>query len=201
MDLDERGETPFATDQSRHDVIHRAEHDHAEKGVETEVTVGNADLAELEITGERAQGNDDTEHAKRGVVHGTKNSETQCRAVTHERKIAAHGHVMIQANCRDWDDAQNHRGDAGSDHPGWERAIDEPLHSRPAGKERVSPEPDRRQVITVNRPADYFRDHVISGAEGERTEPKEKEIVGVPPIDRGLQYALHGHDKKHGLGS
>src|SRR5205814_2963778 len=101
MDLDERGETPFATDQSRHDVIHRSEHDHAEKGVETEVAVSNADLAELEVTRERAQRNDDTEHAKRGVGHGAKNRETQCRAVTHERKIAAHGHVMIQANCRD----------------------------------------------------------------------------------------------------
>src|SRR5438067_13853650 len=70
MDLDERGETPFATDQSRHDVIHRSEHDHAEKGVETKVTVSNADLAELEITGERAQRNDDAEQAKRGVRHG-----------------------------------------------------------------------------------------------------------------------------------
>src|SRR4029453_8725029 len=66
MNLDERGETPFAADQSRHDVIHRSEHDHAEKGVETEVTVGNADLAELEITGERAQRNDNAEHTKRG---------------------------------------------------------------------------------------------------------------------------------------
>src|SRR5438067_13892204 len=108
MDLDERGEPPFATDQSRHDVIHRSEHDHAEKGVETEVTVGNADLAELEITRERAQRNDNAKHAKRGIRHGAKNSETQCRAVTDERKIPAHGHMMIQSNCRDWDDAQNY---------------------------------------------------------------------------------------------
>src|SRR6267378_5153095 len=48
MNLDERGKAPFAPDQSRHDVIHRSEHDHTEKGVETEVTVSTTDLAELE---------------------------------------------------------------------------------------------------------------------------------------------------------
>src|SRR5437773_10035963 len=75
MNLDERGETPSATDQSRHDVIHRTEHDHAEKGVKSKMTVGNADLAELEVTRERTQRNDDTKYAKSGVGHGAKNSE------------------------------------------------------------------------------------------------------------------------------
>src|SRR5207253_8449109 len=62
------------------------------------------------------------------------------------------------------------------------------------------PESDCGQMITVNRSADHFRDHVIGGAESERTEPKEKEIVRVPPIDRRLQHTLHRNDKKHGLG-
>src|SRR5437868_9837388 len=103
MNFNERRKTPFATDQSRHDVIHRSEHDHAEKGVETKMTVGNADLAELEVTRERTQRNDDTKHAKRGIGHRTKNGETQCRAITHQRKIPSHGHVMIQSNGSDWD--------------------------------------------------------------------------------------------------
>src|SRR5256885_16483887 len=102
MNFNERRETPFATDQSRHDVIHRSEHDHAEEGIETEVAISDTDLAELEVTGERAQGNDNAEDAKRGVGHRTENGETQCRAVTHQRKIPAHRHVMIQSNRGDW---------------------------------------------------------------------------------------------------
>src|SRR5438128_9571877 len=107
MNLDERSETPFAPDQSRHDVIHRSEHDHAEKGVKTKMTVCDADLTELEVTRERAERNDDAEHAKGGIGHGTENGETQCRAVTHQRKIPAHGHMVIQSNRGDWDDTQN----------------------------------------------------------------------------------------------
>src|SRR5205814_10648274 len=161
MNLDERGEAPFATDQSRHDVIHRSEHDHAEKGVENKMTVGNADFAELEVTRERTQRNDDTKHAKRGVRHGAKNSEPECRAVTHERKIPAHGHVMIQANSGDWDDAQNHGRNAGGNHPGREWAVDEPLHSGPTGKKGIGPKTNRRQGIAINRSTDNFRYHVI----------------------------------------
>src|SRR5207237_6720035 len=67
MNLDERGEAPFATDQSRDDVIHRTEHDHAEKGVETEVTVSDTDLAELGVTGAGTQRTDHTENPKRRV--------------------------------------------------------------------------------------------------------------------------------------
>src|SRR6266536_5317214 len=54
-------------------------------------------------------------------------------------------------------------------------------------------------MIAINWPTDHFRNHIISGAETERSKPEEKEIVCVPPIDRGLQHALHRHDKKHGL--
>src|ERR1700745_2531457 len=107
--------------------------------------------------------------------------------------------MMIQSNCRDWDDAQNHGWDAGGDHPGREWAGDESLHSGPTGKKGIGPEPDCRQMIAINRSTDHFRDHVISGAEGERTEPKEKKIVRVPPINCGLHNALHRPNKNTGL--
>src|SRR5207237_3329333 len=113
MTVDGRGKAPFAPDQSRHDVIHRSEHDHTEKGVETEVTVSTTDLAELEVTRERAQRNDDAEQAKRGIGHRTKNGETQCRAVTHSRKIPWHSHVMLQPKSGDWDDSSSARCNRG----------------------------------------------------------------------------------------
>src|SRR5438046_8841871 len=106
MKYDEGGEAPFATDQSRHYVIHRSGHEHAEKGVETEGTVGNADLAELEITSERAQRNDNAKHAKRGIRHGANNNETQCPAVTHERTIPANREMMIQSSWPVWESSK-----------------------------------------------------------------------------------------------
>ena len=39
---------------------------------------------------------------------------------------------MIQADSRDWNHRQDHRGDAGGDHPRRERPIDEALHPGPA---------------------------------------------------------------------
>ena len=56
-------------------------------------------------------------------------------------------------------------------------------------------------MITVDRTADYFGDHVIRGAEGDRAEPEKHEIVCEPPADRGLHHALHRHDEQHCLRS
>src|SRR5947209_1069637 len=54
-------------------------------------------------------------------------------------------------------------------------------------------------MITVNRTADHFGNHVVRGAERDGAEPKEKQIVRVPPAHRRLQDSLHRHDKKHQL--
>ena len=55
-------------------------------------------------------------------------------------------------------------------------------------------------MVTVNRPANHFWNHVISGAEPDRAEPKEKEIVPEPPGHGRLHHALHRHHEKHDLG-
>ena len=54
MQLDQRRVTPFAADQSRHDVIHRSKHDHREKRVETEMRIGNARFGEVHISRHRS---------------------------------------------------------------------------------------------------------------------------------------------------
>src|SRR5467141_4982523 len=106
---------------------------------------------------------------------------------------------MIQTNGRDRDDRENGGRDARGDHPGWERTIDEPLHSGPAREERVSPESDRGQVIAVNRPANDFRDHIVGGAEPDRAEPEEKKIIREPPGHGRLHHTLDRDNEKHDL--
>src|ERR1043166_300659 len=44
--------TPFPADQTRHDVIHRAEDNHGEERVEPDVRVSDARFAEVDVTGE-----------------------------------------------------------------------------------------------------------------------------------------------------
>src|SRR5439155_14704826 len=58
---------------------------------------------------------------------------------------------------------------------------------------------DCRQMITVNGPADHFRNHVVRCAEPDRAEPEKEQIVRVPPTDCRLQNSLHRHDKEHQL--
>src|SRR5437870_12815572 len=102
---------------------------------------------------------------------------------------------MIQADGGDRNYREDGRRDTGRDHPSRERSIDEPLHSRPAREKRVAPKTDRRQMITVNRAADYFGNHVIRRAEGDGTEPEKEQIIRVPPADSRLQNSLHRHDE------
>src|SRR5437870_12812053 len=54
-------------------------------------------------------------------------------------------------------------------------------------------------MITVNRATDYFRDHVVSGPESDRAEPKKEEIIRVPPPDRRLHHALDRDHEEHCL--
>jgi len=67
MQFDQRGITPFTSNQSRHDVVHRAENDHGEKCVETEMRISNADLAELRVARDRAERNQNADDTKDGV--------------------------------------------------------------------------------------------------------------------------------------
>ena len=199
MELDQRCVFPFPPDQTRHDVIHRAEHDHGEKSVKPEMRIGDARLGKMKVPRARAERNQDAQQTKTGVGDRAENSEAQRRAITHERKISAHGHVMIQAHGRDRNDGKNAGRDAGGDHPGREWSIDQTLHSGPTGKKRVSPKTDRGQMVAVNRTPDHFRDHVISRAQTDRAEPEEHEVIREPPVHRRLHHALHRHDEKHDL--
>src|SRR5207237_9087317 len=79
--------------------------------------------------------------------------------------------------------------------------IDEPLHSGPTGEKRVGPETDCCQMITVNRAADHFRNHVISGSKPDRAEPEKEQIVREPPAHGRLDHALHRYDEEHQLRS
>src|SRR6266536_1573659 len=54
-------------------------------------------------------------------------------------------------------------------------------------------------MITVNRPPDYFRNHIISSAESDRAKPQKKQIVREPPAHGRLHHALHRHDEEHQL--
>src|SRR5436190_17795423 len=63
---------------------------------------------------------------------------------------------MIEADGRDRNNGQDRGRDAGGNHPRRKWAVDQALHSSPAGEKRVGPESNRRQVITVDRPADHL---------------------------------------------
>ncbi len=166
------------------------------KGVKAEMRIGDAGFAEMDVARDGAERKEDAEQTEDGVGNGAEDGEAQRRAVAEQPEIPAHRHVVIQADGRDGNDRQDRRGDAGRDHPGRERTVHEPLHSGPAREERVSPEADRRQVVAVNRPADHFRDHVISGAEPDRAEPEEEKIIREPPGHGGLHHALDRHDEQ-----
>ena len=93
--------------------------------------VSDARLSEVDIARHGAKRDQNTDYAKDRVRHRPEHGEPERRAVAHEREIALHGHVMIQADSRDGNHRQDHRGNAGCDHPRRERPIDEPLHSGP----------------------------------------------------------------------
>src|SRR5207253_2925091 len=132
--------------------------------------------------------------AEDGVGNGPEDREAQRRAVAEQAEITAHRHVMIQTDGGYWNNREDRRRDAGGDHPSRERTVDEPLHSGPARKKRVGPEADRGQVITVDWAANYFRDHVIGGAESDCAKPEKEKIVREPPGDGGLHHALDRRD-------
>src|SRR5213592_5004004 len=144
MQFDQRSVTPFAADQSRDDVVHRTENHHREKRVETEMRVSDARLSEVDIARHGAKRDQNTDYAKDRVRHRPEHGEPERGAVAHEREIALHGHVMIEADGGNRNDREDSRRNAGGDHPRWERSIDESLHSGPAREKRVAPKTDRR---------------------------------------------------------
>src|SRR5256886_17560801 len=95
MQFDKRGVTPLAAHQPRHDVVHRAEHHHGKKCVETEMRISNARLAEVDVAGDGAQRNQNADRAKIRVRNRAEHSEAQCRTVAQEREISLHRYVMI----------------------------------------------------------------------------------------------------------
>src|SRR5205809_5191432 len=201
MQFDQLRIAPFAPNQSRHDIVHRAENDHGEKRVKPEVRISDARLREVYVARYRSERNEHANHTKDGVRNRAEYGEAQCWTVAQQREVTLHRHVMIEANSGDGDYCKDGRSNAGRDHPGRKRSIDEPLHAGPARKKRVSPKADGRQMITVNRATDHFGDHVIGRAEPDRTEPEKKEIICVPPAHRRLQHSLHRHDEEHQLAS
>src|SRR4030095_2632344 len=149
----------------------------------------------------RAKRDEDSDQAEHGIGHRAENGEPERRAIAHDRKISLHCHVMIQSNRSDGNDGQNRGRDARGDHPRRKRAVDRALHSSPAREKGVGPKTDGREMITINRATDYFRDHVVSGAERDRAEPEKEKIILVPPADRVLQNALHRRSEEHGVSS
>src|SRR5690242_14026987 len=56
-------------------------------------------------------------------------------------------------------------------------------------------------MITVYRPPDHFRNHVVRSAERDGAEPEKKQVICEPPPHRRLQNSLHWYDKQHQLPS
>src|SRR5438128_11433746 len=56
-------------------------------------------------------------------------------------------------------------------------------------------------MVTVNRAADHFWNHVIRRAEGDGPEPEKEQVIRVPPADSRLQNALNQHNEEHQLSS
>ena len=104
---------------------------------------------------------------------------------------------MIEPHGRDGNQREDRGCNAGRDHPGRERPIDQALHSGPAREQCVAPEADCCQMITVHRTTNHFGNHVIGRAETDRAEPKKEQVICVPPADSSLQYALHRDNKEH----
>src|SRR5262249_25089502 len=188
-----------ASNQPWHDVVHRTENHHREKCVKAEVRICDACLSKIHIARHRAQRNQNTYQTKDGIRHRAEDSETKRRAIAHKRKITLHRHVMIEPNVGHRNQCKDGSRNTGCDHPGRERSINEPLHPGPAGEQRVTPETDRCQMITVHRATNHFRNHVISGAETDRAEPEKEQIICVPPANSSLQYPLHWYDEEHQL--
>ena len=163
--------------------------------------IGDARLREVYVARYRAEGNEHADHTKDGVRNRAKYCEPQRRAVAQERKITLHRHVMIEANSGDGDYCEDGCSNAGGDHPGRKRSIDESLHPCPTREECVGPKADGCQMITVNRASDHFGDHVIGRAETNRAEPEKEQIICVPPAHCRLQDSLDRHDEEHQLAS
>src|SRR5439155_18673476 len=133
--------------------------------------IRDARLRKVHVEGNGAQRNQNTDQTKDGVRHRTEHGKTKCGTVAHQWEVALHRHVMIEPNGGDGNQREDCGCDTCSDHPGWERSIDEALHPGPTGKQRVAPEADSRQMITVHRTTDYLGNHVIGSAETNRAEP------------------------------
>src|SRR6266436_2931715 len=56
-------------------------------------------------------------------------------------------------------------------------------------------------MVTVNRSADHFWNHVVRRAEADGAEPEKEQVIRVPPADSRLQNALNRHDEEHQLSS
>src|SRR5438067_12264620 len=156
-------------------------------------------FSKVYVAGHRAQRNHNTYQAKHGVGHGAEDGKTKRRAVAHQWEITLHRHVMIEPNSGDRNQREDRGCNTGSDHPGWERSVDEALHPRPAREQRVAPESDACQMIAVHRSTNYFGNNVIGRAEADPAEPEKEQIIRVPPADSRWQYSLHRDDEKHYL--
>ena len=156
-------------------------------------------MSEVNNPRHRPQRDDHADDAESRVSNRAKDREAEGRAIAHEREMIAHCHVVIEPDGGHRNDRQDHGRDACGDHPGRERSVDQPLHSRPTGEKGEGPESDRSQIIAMNRASDHFRDHVIGRAEADRAEPEKEQVVGKPPVNRGLHHALDWKNEKHHL--
>ena len=93
--------------------------------------VSDAGLREVDVARDRAERDQNADYAKDRVRHRAEHGEAQSRAVAHQREIALHGHVMIQANGRHRNHREDRRRDTRRNHPCGKRSIDETLHSGP----------------------------------------------------------------------
>src|SRR5437773_11825509 len=98
MQFDQRRVAPLTANQSRQDVVDRAENDHGEKRVKPEVRISDARLREVYVARYRSEGNEHADHAKRSVRNRAEYGEPQRGAVAQEREVTLHRHVMIEAN-------------------------------------------------------------------------------------------------------
>src|SRR5947208_14399920 len=103
MQFDQRRVAPLTANQSRHDVVHRAENDHGEKRVNPEVRISDARLREVYVARYRSERNEHANHTKDVVRNGAEYGEAQCCTVPQHREVTLHRHMMIETSSGDGD--------------------------------------------------------------------------------------------------
>ena len=180
-----------------HHVVDAAKHNHGEKSVYPVMGVPHGEVGKVCDEVDVSQGHGGANQTDEGVINGTENDKTDGGTAPAFFMQTDHREVVIDSDDNDGDDHHNGGDDASGDQPNGDGATDEMVDAGPVVEECEGPKSKDGEVVGIDRPAQYFGNEIVGGAQGHGCVPEAECVVTKPPVDNGLHNSLCGRPEDH----